>query len=227
MQAATGPAALGARGRRSSGPPRRGRRHRRGHADGLRRAKVLLLAFAAIAAVFFLRLVFLQVIVSDQYSAMAEESHGQLRRRRAAHHLRPQRHRAGASVEATTIYANPVEVTDAAAEAASLASVLGGDAADYRELLSTPSTTFVYIKRQADVEVADKVKELKLDGVYFIADTRREYPNGSIGGQVIGFCNVDGEGITGLELQYNDILSGTPGTYTAERGEQGFPFPAA
>ena len=129
------------------------------------------------------------------------------------------------SVEATTIYANPVEVTDAAAEAASLASVLGGDAADYRELLSTPSTTFVYIKRQADVEVADKVKELKLDGVYFIADTRREYPNGSIGGQVIGYCNVDGEGITGLELQYNDILSGTPGTYTAERGEQGFPIP--
>ena len=191
------------------------------------RAKVLLLAFAAIAAVFFLRLVFLQVIVSDQYSAMAEES------RTVSFETTPRRgtiyDRNGivlaTSVEATTIYANPVEVTDAAAEAASLASVLGGDAADYRELLSTPSTTFVYIKRQADVEVADKVKELKLDGVYFIADTRREYPNGSIGGQVIGYCNVDGEGITGLELQYNDILSGTPGTYTAERGEQGFPIP--
>ena len=191
------------------------------------RAKVLLLAFAAIAAVFFFRLVFLQVIVSDQYSAMAEES------RTVSFETTPRRgtiyDRNGivlaTSVEATTIYANPVEVTDAAAEAASLASVLGGDAADYRELLSTPSTTFVYIKRQADVEVADKVKELKLDGVYFIADTRREYPNGSIGGQVIGYCNVDGEGITGLELQYNDILSGTPGTYTAERGEQGFPIP--
>ena len=52
----------------------------RGFAGGTRsgrpsgRAKVLLLAFAAIAAVFFFRLVFLQVIVSDQYSAMAEES---------------------------------------------------------------------------------------------------------------------------------------------------------
>ena len=191
------------------------------------RAKVLLLVFAAIAAVFFLRLVFLQVIVSDQYSAMAEES------RTVSFETTPRRgtiyDRNGivlaTSVEATTIYANPVEVTDAAAEAASLASVLGGDAADYRELLSTPSTTFVYIKRQADVDVADKVKELKLDGVYFIADTRREYPNGTIGGQVIGYCNVDGEGITGLELQYNDILSGTPGTYTAERGEQGFPIP--
>ncbi|MCI8468695.1 MAG: penicillin-binding protein 2, partial [Eggerthellaceae bacterium] len=35
---------------------------------------------------------------------------------------------------------------------------------------------------------------------------------------VVGYCNVDGEGITGLELQYNDILKGTPGTYSAERG---------
>lgn len=91
------------------------------------------------------------------------------------------------------------------------------------ELLSTPSTTFVYIKRQADVEVADKVKELKLDGVYFIADTRREYPNGSIGGQVIGYCNVDGEGITGLELQYNDILSWHAGPPTPRARRAGIP----
>ena len=196
------------------------------------RAKVLLLVFAAIAAVFFLRLVFLQVIVSGQYSAMAEES------RTVSFETTPRRgtiyDRNGivlaTSVEATTIYANPVEVTDAAAEAAAPASVLGGDAADYRELLSTPSTTFVYIKRQADVDVADKVKELKLDGVYFIADTRREYPNGAIGGQVIGYCNVDGEGITGLELQYNDILSGDAGHLHARgaRPRAGIrPFPAA
>ena len=83
----------------------------------------------------------------------------------------------------------------------------------------------MYLKRQADVEVAAQVKELGLKGVYFIADTRREYPCGRIGGQVIGFCNVDGEGITGLELQYDDVLSGTPGTYSAERGQNGIPIP--
>ena len=130
------------------------------------------------------------------------------------------------SVDATTIYANPAEVTDAAAEAQAIANVLGGDASTYRELLSKESTTFVYVKRQADVDAAAEVKKLALDGVYFIADTRREYPCGQIGGQVIGYCNVDGEGITGLELQYNDILSGTPGTYTAERKENSSPSPA-
>ena len=191
------------------------------------RARVLLLIFAALAAVFFLRLVFLQVIMADEYSAMAEES------RTVSFETTPRRgtiyDRNGivlaTSVEATTIYANPAEVTDAAAEAYDLARVLGGDAADYQELLSKPSTTFVYVKRQADVDVADKVKELKLDGIYFIADTRREYPHGEVGGQVVGFCNADGDGITGLELQYNDILAGTPGVYVAERGQNGFPIP--
>ncbi|MEC4176410.1 penicillin-binding protein 2 [Adlercreutzia sp. R7] len=191
------------------------------------RAQAVLVIFALIAVVFFLRLVFLQVIVADQYSAQAEES------RTISFTTTPHRgtiyDRNGivlaTSVDATTIYANPVEVTDVAAEARSLAGVLGGEAADYEALLSKQETSFVYIKRQAEVSEAERVKDLKLDGIYFIADTRREYPHGSIGGQVIGYCNVDGEGITGLELQYNDILSGTPGTYTAERGEKGFPIP--
>ena len=77
------------------------------------------------------------------------------------------------------------------------------------------------------MEVADKVKELKLDGVYFIADTRREYPNGSIGGQVIGYCNVDGEGITGLELQYNDILPARRAPTPPSAASRDSPFPAA
>lgn len=191
------------------------------------RAQAVLVVFALIAVVFFLRLVFLQVIVADQYSAQAEES------RTISFTTTPHRgtiyDRNGivlaTSVDATTIYANPVEVTDVTAEAQSLAGVLGGDVADYEALLSKQETSFVYIKRQAEVSEAERVKDLELDGIYFIADTRREYPHGSIGGQVIGYCNVDGEGITGLELQYNDILSGTPGTYTAERGEKGFPIP--
>ncbi len=129
------------------------------------------------------------------------------------------------SVDATTIYANPAEVEDAAAVAEQLASILGGEAADYEAKLSQEDATFVYVKRQADVDLAAEVEELGLAGVYFIEDTRREYPCGQIGGQIVGYCNVDGEGITGLELQYDDILSGTNGTYSAERGENGIPIP--
>ena len=188
----------------------------------------LLMAFFFFAAfIFFLRLLYLQVVVADDYSAKAEQtrtaSFGTTARRGTIYD------RNGTvlatSVDATTIYANPGEVEDVAGTAARLAGVLGGDAETYKEKLSADKTTFVYIKRQADVDVAVQVKELKLKGIYFLADTRREYPCGQIGGQIVGFCNVDGEGITGLELQYDDILSGTPGTYSAERGQNGIPIP--
>ena len=103
------------------------------------------------------------------------------------------------SVDATTIYANPYEVTYAKGEAKELAEILGGDAEAYEALLTKDDISFVYIKRKADVEVADRVKELKLAGIYFLSDTKREYPYGQIGGQVIGTVNIDGEGLTGLE----------------------------
>ena len=177
------------------------------------RMTIAVLVFAAFAAVFLLRLVYLQVIVSDHYSAMASES------RTVSFTTTPRRgtiyDRNGivlaTSVEATTIYANPSEVEDVPYTAFRLAETLGGKESDYEKILES-ETTFAYVKRQATVEEGDAVRELGLDGIYFIADTRREYPNGSIGGQVVGYCNVDGEGITGLELQYNQILKGTPGT---------------
>lgn len=191
------------------------------------RIGVVAVLFLAVTLIFGARLVFLQVIVADEYTAMAEES------RTIQFDTTPRRgtiyDRNGnvlaISVDATTIYANPAEVTDPIGEAAKLVSVLGGEVEDYQALLSDTSTTFVYIKRQAEVELAAQVKAMKLPGVYFIADTRREYPNGAIGGQVIGYCNVDGVGITGLELQYDSVLRGTPGTYSAERGETGMPIP--
>ena len=191
------------------------------------RAFAVVVLFAALALVLFGRLFYLQVIESDHYSAMAEEA------RTVSFTTTPHRgtiyDRNGTvlakSVDATTVYANPAEVTDVSGEAAQIAEVLGGEASDYADALSKDSTTFVYVKRQADVDAASELKKLALDGIYFIADTRREYPCGQIGGQIIGYCNVDGEGITGLELQYNDILSGTPGTYSAERGENGLPIP--
>lgn len=194
---------------------------------GSGRLGIVLAAFLIVACVFLLRLIYLQVIVADSYAAMASES------RTVSFETTPRRgtiyDRNGlvlaTSVDATTIYANPSEVTDVDGTAAKLAEVLGGEQKDYIDLIKRKKKTFTYIKRQVDVEVADRVKALDLDGIYFIEDTKRAYPNGAIGGQVIGFCNVDGEGITGLELQYDDVLRGTPGTYTAEHSRDGIPIP--
>ena len=191
------------------------------------RPQIVVILFLAVCAVLFCRLFYLQVIVAQEYSENAVNS------RTTEIEVTPRRgtifDRNGnvlaTSVDATTVYVNPREVTDASNEAAQIASVLGGKKKDYLDALTNTDTTFAYVKRKADVEKAAKLRDLELDGIYFIDDTRREYPCGKIGGQVIGFCGVDGNGITGLELYYDDILAGTPGELTYEHGGDGTPIP--
>lgn len=70
--------------------------------------------------------------------------------------------------------------------------------------------------RRIDKDKADKVKELNIPGVIISPDTQRYYPNESFLAHVLGSTNVDGQGLTGVELQYNEYLSGTPGLRISE-----------
>lgn len=131
------------------------------------------------------------------------------------------------SVDCQTVYANPSVVEDPSGVSDVLVSVLGGEKDTYMGLL-TQDTTFVYIQRQVDQEVADELeaqlKERKLTGVYFLDDTKRAYPYGSVASQVIGYVGVDGNGLTGLESYYDDVLLGTDGETIFETGLDGTPI---
>ena len=70
--------------------------------------------------------------------------------------------------------------------------------------------------RRIEKEQADKVKDLNIPGVIVSPDTKRYYPNGNFLAHVLGSTNIDGQGLTGVELQYNDYLSGTPGLRISE-----------
>lgn len=208
---------------------------------GSNRAFVVVALFIAVALVFLVRLVYLQVIVAPVFADQAQNS------RTVGFYVEPRRgtiydrngHILAISTDATTVYANPSEVEQPSATAHAIAECLGGTAADYMDLLTkSESPTFSYIKRKVDVEAADRLKakleEQGLPGVYYLQETRRQYPYGQTGGQVIGACSleVDQEtnreyyvGICGLEMYYNTILSGTAGYYSAEVGSDGTPIP--
>lgn len=70
--------------------------------------------------------------------------------------------------------------------------------------------------RRIEKEAADKVKTLEISGVIVSPDTKRYYPNGQFLAHVLGSTNVDGQGLTGVELQYNEYLSGVPGVRVSE-----------
>ena len=130
------------------------------------------------------------------------------------------------SIECRTIYCNPKEVTNKSTCAQELANALGGTADDYLSTLSQ-DTTFAYVQRRIDTDVAEDLlstlSEDGITGVYALTDVKRVYPYGAVGGQVLGFVDTDGNGITGLELQYDDILKGTDGELVMERGRDGQP----
>lgn len=70
--------------------------------------------------------------------------------------------------------------------------------------------------RRIEKEAADKVNNLNIDGVIVSPDTKRYYPKGEFLAHVLGSTNVDGQGLTGVELQYNEHLSGVPGVRISE-----------
>ena len=220
-----------------------------------------LAIFAIFAAVFFLRLVYLQVIVAGDYSAQAQAQ------RTSYLTIEPRRgtiyDRNGVvlatSVDATTIYVDPTEVTDVNMTAQLLADSLGGQASDYLGKVTANNTRYSVIKRKADTSVGDDLQSRVTErvaeaqkqenvrakdageqaqtvqsGIHFVTESRREYPNGQVAGQVVGACSIGVDedknreyyyGICGLEKQYNDVLSGTPGYYEAEYGRSGQAIP--
>jgi cell division protein FtsI (penicillin-binding protein 3) len=125
--------------------------------------------------------------------------------------------------EARDVYANPQLVTDPIDEADSIADVLALKPKDVREALAADGT-FVYIERQVDLDVADDLEALELPGIGFLEVPQRYYPAGALAPQVLGFVDVDGVGIAGLEDRYQTQLAGTPGERTAELSADGLPI---
>jgi cell division protein FtsI (penicillin-binding protein 3) len=127
-------------------------------------------------------------------------------------------------MEARTIYAVPGAVEDKTAAATAIANAIGGDVATYEEKLSRDSN-FVYIARKVDVGQAESLRALEIAGLGFLEDSRRVYPSNELACQVLGFVGVDDEGLSGIELYYEDLLGGSPGRLIGERDTAGRPIP--
>ena len=102
-----------------------------------------------------------------------------------------------------------------------LADVLGRDVEDLRSKVQNPKRRFVYLQRQVSPAMADYVDKLDIPGIYLRRESRRYYPNGEVTAQLIGITDVDDSGLEGLERQYDDWLTGTPGSRVIRRDAKG------
>lgn len=81
------------------------------------------------------------------------------------------------------------------------------------------------LMRRVEKDIAEKVKALNINGILVSADTKRYYPENNFLAHVLGSTNSDGQGLTGVELEYNDLLSGVPGRKITEIDSKGQDYP--
>lgn len=117
------------------------------------------------------------------------------------------------SMPAKAIWAIPEDFGKAGAEQVRmLANVLGMSEQELRQRTGDTERNFVYLQRQVPLDVAEKIREMKIPGVQQLPETRRHYPEGELMAHVIGFTNTEDRGIEGIELAFDELLSGQPGS---------------
>jgi len=192
------------------------------------RLRVLLVVCLLAAVGIVARLVVLQV---QQAPALAERARRQLVRteqlpaERGSIFDRTGRDLA-ISVQVPTIAVDPRLVTDPPGQARLLSSLLNVDAGQLEERLSRPAK-FAYLARKVDEETAKRVSERAddLPGVFSFLEPKRFLPADALALPVLGKVSNEGEGLSGLEYQYRDVLAGTPGKLVSERDQQGREIP--
>jgi len=125
------------------------------------------------------------------------------------------------SVPQHTVWADPLLVSNPQAEAAALSPVLGIDQDTLLRALTTPDRRFVYLSRQIDDATTQKVRDLHLDGIELLDESKRFNPAGELARGVLGSVNIDNVGRAGLEKQYDATLTGTPGQLVLEEDPRG------
>ena len=114
------------------------------------------------------------------------------------------------SLQVGSVYADPTEIEDASYVAHHLSKVLKLNSSKIVKLLSKDKR-FVWIKRKIGDEELGAVAKLSLKGVYIKHEYHRFYPNERLGSHILGFTNIDEKGLEGVELSFDDVLSGESG----------------
>lgn len=182
---------------------------------------VFIVGFGAMAT----RLVSLQVIEGPAYAeqAAAQRSREELIPARRGAIFDRSGEPLAISVDLQTLWTDPSQVEDPAAAALKLAPILQREPAELEAALigSVPGDQFEYIARRLEPKVARKIERLKLPGLYFLDEPERLYPGNNLASHLLGFVDTDGNGISGIEKQFEGVLRGEAGEVVFEQDASG------
>lgn len=197
-----------------------------------RKARMLMiLGLAAIVALAIVgKLFYVQVLASEKYS---DES---LNNRLQNVEITPNRgiiydrnnEALAISVEKMSVYITPSVIRDSESRdeiVNDIVKCLHMTKSEVNKIIDDSTSDFAWLKRQCEKEDAEKLQEKDYLGIGFTTEYSREYPNNEEACHVLGFCGLDNQGLAGIELQFEDVLAGTPGKLVVEYDKLGNAIP--
>lgn len=115
------------------------------------------------------------------------------------------------SVPAPSVWANPEEIDRSPEGLKQLSKWLEMTPAELAKKLENEDKTFVWLRRQMDEQVVKEILALNIKGIYTIKEYKRLYPEGESAAHIVGFTNVEDKGQEGVELIFQNQLSGKAG----------------
>lgn len=180
-----------------------------------KRMKIILLIFSSILLIIVLRVFYVQVVDYKRLSSLAsdlwsrnlpiEASRGRILDRNGVV--------LADNITTTSLVLIPNQIKNKKEVTEKLAEILGVSFDEMKEhVYKETSIERVHPEgRRLSYEVADKIEALNFDGVYLVKESKRYYPYDTMLSHVLGYVGIDNQGLSGIELQYDDYLTGENG----------------
>jgi cell division protein FtsI (penicillin-binding protein 3) len=182
------------------------------------RFQFVLASLAIVMAVLIGRAAFLQVIQPEQLIKEGDNRTVRIKKSSVQRGMITDRNgvELAVSLPVQTIWADPKRVLEYPefendVRWKALAKVLEIDEQTLiSRITNNASKRFIYLKRKTTPVVADYVQQLRIPGVRLREESKRYYPAGEVTAHIVGFTNIDGKGIEGVELRFDEMMHGTP-----------------
>lgn len=168
--------------------------------------------FILLLTLLLIRIAYLQLALAHNFAILAKKQHTaviELQPKRGTMYDRNMRPLA-VSINLDSVYANARQIKDKRNVARLLSPILKVSESFLIERLSRDKG-FIWLKRKLSPEESARVKALCIEGIEFLKEPKRFYPNGSLASHLVGYAGMDNKGLEGLELFYDEYLKGSPG----------------
>ncbi len=186
------------------------------------RLALVSLILSAAGLVLVGRLVHLQIIQHDRLTAQSDKQYlrtVEITSGRGNIYDR-NRNQLATNIRVESVYADPKSIVDKTATARILARVLELNPQVVLKKLKS-NRHFVWIKRKSELNAVEKLKQLDLVGVGFIAEAKRYYPKRKLAASTLGFVGLDNQGLAGIEHFHHAVLKGRDQRTVLEKDARG------